>query len=306
MSENTSIDLNTNADMADINVTLETINEIQKDENISVNLVDVISTELPILIKPKIRKRTALVSEYLNMFFRDYLKDNNEELIRWNNIVIQDQLSKFINDNKIKMTNPNKAEDAAKKKLEKTEKRVNKAKVIQQKKVNKQQARPKSAYYFFKLEEQEVIKAENPEFNRKDIHVELQTRWKVVKPTDRGNIYKEIADKAEKEKALTQLPAPKYTPKLQKSAGAPPPKAKKRSAGAPPTKAEKAAKKASRNTDQNIDIKRSTYPPSGGKKDKRIEGFRSFTVPTHSTTENGDNKRSPCIPRFIDYRLQKN
>jgi hypothetical protein len=94
------------------------------------------------------------------------------------------------------MKNPFKAEELEKIKLEKKDKREEKAKKRQEVKVQKQQERPKTAYYFFKNDESALIKREFPDFNKKDIHNELQKKWKEIrsKNIERYNYYKEIAD----------------------------------------------------------------------------------------------------------------
>ena len=85
--------------------------DIELNSNISEKLIDK-KEDIQIV---KTKKRTTLVSEYLNNFFREYLKDNEYELNRWNDNISQNTFVKFINDNKIKMTNPNKIENEIKK-----------------------------------------------------------------------------------------------------------------------------------------------------------------------------------------------
>ena len=252
--------------------------DIELNSNISEKLIDK-KEDIQIV---KTKKRTTLVSEYLNNFFREYLKDNEYELNRWNDNISQNTFVKFINDNKIKMTNPNKIENEIKKKLEKKEKRIDKAKSIQQSKIEKQQSQKKSAYYFFKLEEQDIIKIENPEFNKKDIHKELQNRWKTIKSTNRGLLYKEIAitkekedmKKNEDEKVLSN----NYIPKIQKSAGAPPQKLKKEYIN-------------------KIEQKKGKF---SNEKDKRIENFRTINIIDKNLEEMNNN--TVDTSRFIDYR----
>ena len=96
-----------------------------------------------------------------------------------------------------KVKNPFKSEELAKIKIEKKEKREEKAKKRQDLKVQKQQERPKSAYYFFRNDESLVVKTEFPDFNKKDIHNELQKKWNEIrsKNVERYNYYKEIAYK---------------------------------------------------------------------------------------------------------------
>ena len=95
------------------------------------------------------------------------------------------------------MSNPNAEEEKLKRKMEKKNKIVEREKNKQIARVQKSQERPKSPYYFFKKEEEIVIKNENPSFAKKDIHVELQKRWKVVKESNSERLanYKILADK---------------------------------------------------------------------------------------------------------------
>jgi hypothetical protein len=152
------------------------------------------------LIKGKVVKKTQLVLESMNEYintFRDGLDNINDFHLKWNDTDNQLKFRQFIYEKKICMKNPFKAEELAKNKLEKKEKREEKAKKRQEEKVQKQQERPKSAYFFFRNDEVIVVKVEHPDFNKKDIHNELQKRWKEIrsKNLDRYNYYKEIADR---------------------------------------------------------------------------------------------------------------
>ena len=148
------------------------------------------------LVKAKVVKKTQLVLESMNEYINN-LKTESDFHSTWNDTDNQIKFREFVYEKKICMKNPFKAEELAKIKLEKKEKREGKAKKRQEEKVQKQQERPKSSYYFFRNDESIVIKVEFPDFNKKDIHNELQKRWKDIrsKNIERYNYYKEIADK---------------------------------------------------------------------------------------------------------------
>jgi high mobility group protein B1 len=90
----------------------------------------------------------------------------------------------------------------------KLEKRLTKMKERNDKKIAKAQGRPKSAYYFFIQDEKPKVIAENTGFDKKQVHNELQKRWKDLKTTDENlyNSYKKIAD--EKAKEMPPPPPP--------------------------------------------------------------------------------------------------
>jgi high mobility group protein B1 len=90
----------------------------------------------------------------------------------------------------------------------KLEKRLTKMKERNDKKIMKAQARPKSAYYFFIQDEKPKLTAENTALDKKQVHNELQKRWKDLKTVDEKlfNSYKKIAD--EKAKEMPPPPAP--------------------------------------------------------------------------------------------------
>jgi hypothetical protein len=66
-------------------------------------------------------------------------------------------------------------------KQKKKEKRIERDRKRQEERVAKAQAKPKDPFYFFKQEEILKIKAEFPEFNKKEIDKEVQKRWKLEK-----------------------------------------------------------------------------------------------------------------------------
>ena len=80
-------------------------------------------------------------------------------------------------------------------KLEKKNRIIKREKDKQLKKVEKAQSKPKTGFYFFKLEEEQKIKIEVPTIDKKDIHKELQKRWKDIKKTDKYSYYNELAIK---------------------------------------------------------------------------------------------------------------
>ena len=97
----------------------------------------------------------------------------------------------------------------------KLEKRLTKMKERNDKKILKAQARPKSAYYFFIQDEKSKIIEENAGLDKKQVHNELQKKWKDLKTTDIDlfNSYKKIADEKAKE---MPPPAPQVEKKQKK------------------------------------------------------------------------------------------
>ena len=77
------------------------------------------------------------------------------------------------------------------KKLEKNLKREDKLKGIHQKRMDKQQTKPKTAFYYFKEDETLKLKLEHPTWARKEVHAELQKKWKVMKNTEEAKPYRE-------------------------------------------------------------------------------------------------------------------
>lgn len=103
----------------------------------------------------------------------------------------------------------------------KLEKRMAKKKEINDRKIKKAMEKPKSAYFFFIQDEKPLIIQEfgDKEFTKKDVHNELQKRWKTLKTDniERFEKYNKIAE--EKAKELPTLPPQpikkkekKYTP----------------------------------------------------------------------------------------------
>jgi hypothetical protein len=166
-------------------------------------ITDTITNDIKPLVKAKVVKKTQLVLESMNEYINN-LKTESDFHSIWNSLENQIKFREFIYEKKICMKNPFKAEELAKIKLEKKEKREQKAKKRQDEKVQKQQERPKSAYFFFRNDESSVVKIEFPDFNKKDIHNELQKRWKEIrsKNIERYNYYKEIADKESLNKVI--------------------------------------------------------------------------------------------------------
>ena len=161
---------------------------IENNENSSINTI---------IKYKKPKRKVQFVSDAFNTYIRDFLSSNPDMLLEWDKLEQQNKLNQFINENKIKMSNPNAEEEKLKRKMEKKNKIVEREKNKQIARVQNSQERPKSPYYFFKKEEEIVIKNENPSFAKKDIHVELQKRWKVVKESNSERLanYKILADK---------------------------------------------------------------------------------------------------------------
>lgn len=84
-------------------------------------------------------------------------------------------------------------------KLEKKNKIIKRERDKQIKRVEKAQSRPKSGFYFFKIDEEENIKKR---LNDKDVHKELQKLWKEIKNTDKYNYYNQLAIEYEERKKI--------------------------------------------------------------------------------------------------------
>jgi len=196
-SDNIMVDDNNLVEVVIHNFNEEDDNKLNDVEDTDDKTNDVSNLKMPNI---KLIKRTKLVCDSLNEFLNGFFQ-NDEEKQRWTDFEQQTKFRQFIRDNKLKMRNPNWEEEKKQKKEEKLQKRKDKAKEIQEKRVAKAQSRPKSAYYFYKKEEEVKIKEENPEFTKKDIHKKLQEGWQVIKKDKNSEIYKkydEIAIEAEK------------------------------------------------------------------------------------------------------------
>jgi hypothetical protein len=77
------------------------------------------------------------------------------------------------------------------KKFEKKLKRETKLKDIHQKRMDTQESKPKTAFYYFKEDETLKLKLEHPTWNRKEVYSELQKKWKVIKNTEDAKPYRE-------------------------------------------------------------------------------------------------------------------
>ena len=136
------------------------------------------------------------LSEVLNTFIEDFAGDlpdfiNKDFLDFWKSSENQNKISVLLKEKKIKMKQSD--EELKQKKLEKKIKRETKMKVLQSNKIEKAKNKPKSAFVFFKNDEIKKIKEEFPTMNKKEIHYELQKRWKKIKNTEESKIYKERA-----------------------------------------------------------------------------------------------------------------
>ena len=139
---------------------------------------------------------TLKISDTFNTFIEEFAQSippfiSKDFLDIWKSSETQNKLNNFIKQKKIKMKVSK--EELNQKKLEKKVKRETKMKEIQQKKVDKHKNKPKSAFFFFKEEESKKIKDKSPLMNRKDIHSELQKKWKIIKSTDEAKPYKQKA-----------------------------------------------------------------------------------------------------------------
>lgn len=160
-----------------------------------------------VLVKSKIYRKTEMVFEKFQNFISTFIQENIEknpvnlhEI--WNSFETQNTLRTFIYEKKITMKKPIEQVLAEKniRKEDAKENRENRDKEIQRKRVERQQERPKSAYFFFRNDESSLIKSEFPELDKKGVHNELQKRWKELKGSERSKSYKEIAEKVAKEK----------------------------------------------------------------------------------------------------------
>ena len=99
----------------------------------------------------------------------------------------------------------------------KLEKRLTKMKERNDKKIAKAQGRPKSSYYFFIQDEKSKIIAENEGLDKKQVHNELQKRWKDLKTSniELFNSYKKIADEKAKEMPPVSPPVEKKKKKYE-------------------------------------------------------------------------------------------
>lgn len=154
-----------------------------------------ISKKTPEKIKPP-TPNILKISDTFNTFIEEFVEGipsviSKDFLDIWKSSETQNKLNAFIKQKKIKMKVSK--EELNQKKVEKKVKRETKMKEIQQKKVDKHKNKPKSAFFFFKEIETKKIKEEFPTLNRKDIHSELQKKWKVIKNTDESKPYKQKA-----------------------------------------------------------------------------------------------------------------
>ena len=122
------------------------------------------------------------------------VKNDEEEMKRYREMVMEDKKRYEDELNRYKMITQR--ED----KKKKEEKRLTRIKEKSEKKKLKEQEKPKSAYYFFIKDEKPKIVLNKEEMNRKDsrkeIHVELQKRWKELKVNNPilMNTYMKVAE----------------------------------------------------------------------------------------------------------------
>ncbi len=177
-------------------------------------VVEEIYKDLPmingVVVKSKVYRKTQMVFENFHPFISNFIQENiekeSESLKKlyelWSSLEVQNKLRTFIYEKKISMKKPTEQvlAERQKRKEEKKEKRENRDKEIQRKRVERQQERPKSAYFFFRNDEAPLIKAEFPDLDKKGVHNELQKRWKELKGSERHKSYQEIAERVAKEK----------------------------------------------------------------------------------------------------------
>jgi len=157
------------------------------------------NTLQPQLNQAKLVKRTALVCKNINEFMLDFL-DDIEIRNEWNKEENQQKLRLITNEKKIKCKKDDDTEEDIKRKAERREhKKAENVVKKAEKQINKLKGRPKSAYYYFAIDEKPKVLLENPEWNnnkdkKKDIHIELQNRWKKARETDLLKFYQDKAD----------------------------------------------------------------------------------------------------------------
>lgn len=143
----------------------------------------------------KLVKRTEIVLNTINSFVNSFLRTENIDtndgsydklLESWNSVSSQHALRVLIDENKLRMRNPNK-------KGEQTDKEN---KIKQKKKRKKFETKIKTPFFFFRNEIEPLIISENPQIDRNGIYSELQKRWREIKSknNDRFLYYKELSD----------------------------------------------------------------------------------------------------------------
>jgi hypothetical protein len=141
-------------------------------------------------------KNLSKISEVFNTFIEDFAENlpnfiGKDFIDFWQSSENQNKLNMLIKHKKIKMKDT--IEELNEKKLQKKIKRETKIKELQSNRIEKEKSKPKSAFAFFKNDETKKIKEEFPTINKKDIHSELQKRWKKIKNTEESKIYIEKA-----------------------------------------------------------------------------------------------------------------
>ncbi len=205
------------------------VNELNSETKVE-EYKEEISKDLPmingVVVKSKVYRKTQMVFENFHPFISNFIKENidnekenTQESLKklhelWSSIEIQNKLRTFIYEKKISMKKPTEQvlAERQKRKEEKKEKRENRDKEIQRKRVERQQERPKSAYFFFRNDEAPLIKTEFPELDKKGVHNELQKRWKELKGSERHKSYQEIAERVAKEKIDEAIANGTYNP----------------------------------------------------------------------------------------------
>lgn len=150
----------------------------------------------------KLVKRTEVVLNTINSFVNSFLRTENmvtndgsyDKLLEsWNSVSSQHALRVLIDENKLRMRNPNRKGEQIDK-----ERETNKEK----KKRKKLEPKIKTPFFFFRMEFEPIIIGENPQIDRKGIYSELQRRWREIKSEngERFLHYKDLSDKSNQEK----------------------------------------------------------------------------------------------------------
>ena len=166
-------------------MSLETLKQTITESGVPINYPNV-----------KLIKKTEDVKKIFSEYIEDFLVLSPDDLSKWNSFENLNAFRHTLDEKKMKMRNPNKVEDEKQKKLDKKLKREQKAKDRQEQKVKKAMDRPKKAYYYFMQDEKDKVRQKlinagykgNAKTLKKNIHVELQNMWTVIKK-EKNSIY---------------------------------------------------------------------------------------------------------------------
>lgn len=143
----------------------------------------------------KLVKRTALVCKNMNEYMSLFLKDNKVLLESWISEEQQQKLRLLTNEKKVKCKKDEDSEEVKQMKQDRKERKKGEKEVKKKEKVeNKLKGKPKSAFFYYMLDEKKKVLDEHPDWNKKEVHLEIQRRWKIDRLTDKLKHYTELAD----------------------------------------------------------------------------------------------------------------